>query len=238
MRSGGTQSGVAMWLLAIGSCGPTLVALVLSLLEGGRAGVSALFGRRARPAWYFYGIALFHILAAHLVATFGLVLAGRYTAQHLVYPPLLPEQVAIAILAPLGEEYGWRGYALPRLQSVMQPLSASLVIGVVWALWHVPTFLLPGATAADFLLTLPGMLAGSVLYTCMYNATGGSMRIVLLAHLGVHLDNVFRAARSSDGSAPLVSTSVVLVLFAAGLVAAGALQKETAVTTELAGARA
>jgi membrane protease YdiL (CAAX protease family) len=228
MRGGGQPGGGALLLLAIGSCGPTLVALVLSLFEGGRAGVRALFARRGRPAWYFYVVALFHIVAAHLLATLGLVLSGRYTAQHVVYLPLLPEQVAIAILAPLGEEYGWRGYALPRLQSVMKPLPASLVIGIVWALWHVPTFLMPGASAADFVLTLPGMLAGSVLYTWMYNATGGSMRIVLLAHLGVHLDNVFRAARTSDGSMPLVSTSVVLVLFAAGLVAAGALRERGA----------
>jgi hypothetical protein len=72
----------------------------------------------------------------------------------------------------------------------------------------------------------------------MYNATGGSMRIVLLAHLGAHLDNVFRAARSSDGSMPLVSTSVVLVLFAAVIAAAGALREKKAVAAEIARAPA
>jgi membrane protease YdiL (CAAX protease family) len=238
MRDGGTPGGGLTLLLAIGSCGPTLVAVIFSAISGGRTGVRALFARRGRPDWYFYAIALFHVMAAHLVGTFGLVMMGRYTAQHLFYLPLLPEQMAIAVVAPLGEEYGWRGYALPRLQSAMKPLTASLVIGVVWTLWHLPTAFMPGATIGHLFLTLPAMLAGSVLYTWMYNATGGSMRIAVLAHLGAHLDNVFRAAAAGDGWAPLVATSVVLVMFAAGLVAAGALRGETAVTAELARAPA
>jgi membrane protease YdiL (CAAX protease family) len=238
MRAGAAPSGAAMLLLAIGSAGPTLVALFLSWRSDGRAGVRALFARRGSPTVAFYAVALLHIAAAHLVATIGLVLAGRYTAQHLFYPPLRPEQIAIAIVAPLGEEYGWRGYALPRLQTSMKPLAASLVVGAVWAAWHLPTFFVPGARVADFFLTLPGMLAGSVIYTWLYNATGGSMRVVLLAHLGVHLDNVFRAAAAGDGAAPLVSTSVVLVTFAACLVGAGALREHKAVTAGLARAPA
>jgi membrane protease YdiL (CAAX protease family) len=238
MRSGTPPGGVAMLLLAIGSAGPTLVALALASITEGRAGVRALFARRGRPTWPFYAIALLHIVAAHLVATIGLVLAGSYSAEHVLYPPLRPEQIAIAVVAPLGEEYGWRGFALPRLQSVMKPLPASLVIGVAWAVWHLPTFFAPGASLSDLFLTLPAMLAGSVIYTWMYNATGGSMRVVLLAHLGVHLDNVFRAAAAGDGLAPLASTSVVLVLFAAALVSVGALREDQAVTAELARAPA
>ena len=238
MREGGTPGGGLTLLLALGSCGPTIVALVLSAITGGRAGVRALFARRGRPSWRYYAFALLHIPAAHLLATLALVLAGRHTAQHLFYPPLLPEQMAIAVLAPLGEEYGWRGYALPRLQSAMKPLSASLVIGVVWTLWHLPTAFMPGDSVAHIFFTLPAMLAGSVLYTWMYNATGGSMRIVLLAHLSVHLDNVFRAASTADGPGPFVATSVVLVAIAVALVASGSLRGETAVTAELARAPA
>jgi membrane protease YdiL (CAAX protease family) len=231
MREGGTPGGGLTLLLALGSCGPTLVALVLSAVAGGRAGVRALFARRGRPAWYFYLVALLHVAAAHLVGTLVLVALGR-PVQHWFYPPLLPEQMAIAVLAPLGEEYGWRGYALPRLQSAMTPLSASLVIGVVWTLWHLPTAFMPGDSIAHVLVTMPAMLAGSVLYTWMYNATGGSMRVVLLAHLGVHLDNVFRAASTADGPAPFVATSIVLVAFAVLVVAKGALRAAPAVTAE------
>ena len=206
--------------------------------RGGASGRAKPVREARATSWYFYGCALLHVVAAHLVGTLALVVMGRYTAEHLLYLPLMPEQMAIAVLAPLGEEYGWRGYALPRLQSVMKPLPASLVIGVVWTLWHLPTAFMPGDSIAHVFLTLPAMLAGSVLYTWMYNATGGSMRIVLLAHLGVHLDNVFRAAASTDGPAPFVATSIVLVTFAAGLVAAGALRRDTAVTVELARAPA
>jgi membrane protease YdiL (CAAX protease family) len=232
MREGGTPSGGLTLLLALGSCGPTLVALVLSAIANGRAGVRALFARRGRPAWYFYVVALLHVAAAHLVGTLALIVVGRHVPQHWLYPPLLPEQIAIAVLAPLGEEYGWRGYALPRLQSAMKPLAASLVIGVVWTLWHLPTAFMPGDSIAHVLVTMPAMLAGSVLYTWMYNATGGSMRIVLLAHLGVHLDNVFRAASTADGPAPFVATSIVLVAFAVLVAGSGALRGGAVVTAE------
>ena len=134
LRSGEDPGGGVMLLLAIGSCGPTLVAIVLSALSAGREGVRSLFARRGNPSGSFYLVALFHVMAAHLIATLVLVVAGRYTAQHWVYPPLRPEQIAIAIVAPFGEEYGWRGYALPRLQSVMDPLRASILIGILWAL--------------------------------------------------------------------------------------------------------
>lgn len=231
LRAGTYPPPPFLLLMAIGSAGPTLVALALSAWVGGRAGVGALFRRRGHPGAALYPIALGHVMAAHLIGSAVLFAAGLYTAHHLIYPPLQAEQVAIAIVAPLGEEYGWRGYAQPRLQAVMSPLWASLIVGVVWQLWHVPSFFMPGIPIADMLRTLPMMLAGAVIYGWLYNASGGNMPILLLAHLGAHLDNVFRA-EALDGYAPLYSTSVVLVLFAIALVATGRLKRETAVTLD------
>src|SRR5262249_46040848 len=149
-----------MLLMVVGSSGPTLVAMVISFFSGGSAAVRELFRGRGRAAWYFYPIALFHILAAHLIGTTALALAGAPPA-HLVYPPVRPEHFAIALLAPIGEEYGWRAFALPRLQAVMRPLPASLLIGAVWAVWHIPTFFVPGGSMAQLAWMLPLTLAGS-----------------------------------------------------------------------------
>src|SRR5262249_47061916 len=150
------------------------------------------------------------------------IVMGKMPTQWF-YPPLLPEQIAIAIIAPIGEEYGWRGYALPRLQKAVGPLSASLVIGAVWAVWHVPTMFVPGASLFDLARMLPLLLAASVVYTWLYDTTGRSMRVILLAHFGAHLDNVFRGGHSGGGFTPLDATIVVLVMFASWLVAIGRL---------------
>jgi membrane protease YdiL (CAAX protease family) len=108
----------------------------------------------------------------------------------------------------------------------MSPLRASLLIGVAWALWHIPTLFMPGArgvSAWELGLYVVAYLSSSVVYTWLYNATGGRMLAPLLAHLGAHLDNVFRASALGDGIAPLGSTVVVLTLLAGGLVLGGRL---------------
>ena len=82
------------------------------------------------------------------------------------------------------EEIGWRGYALPRLQARHSALVASLVVGVVWAFWHVPKFLTAGGGQDDssFWLFLVGTVATAVLFTWVFNSTGGSLLTVTLLH--------------------------------------------------------
>lgn len=232
MRSGETPAGLLMLLIAIGSAGPTLVAIGLSAVHDGRGGVRALLRPASSAPWLLMLVALLFPAAAHLIGSAALWIAGAYRAAHIVYLPLRPEQIAIAIVAPLGEEYGWRGYALPRLQTIMTPVRASLLIGLVWALWHVPTLFVPearGTTSLELGLYLVAYLSSSVIYTWLYNAGRGSMRGPLLAHLGIHLDNVFRASALGDGLAPLFSTTVVLTLVAIALIATGRLHARTAV---------
>lgn len=231
-RAGRQPTGVAVPLMVIGACGPSLVAILMAVLLERRAGIRALFRRgvSTRRRLPLGLVALAHPVAAHLLASAALLVVGQYTAKHLLYPPVLPEHVAILVLAPLGEEYGWRGYALPRLQAVMSPLAASALIGVVWTLWHVPTFFMPGASLEVSLLFLPLLVAGSVIYTWLFNASGGSMFVIVLAHLGIHLDNIARADALGDGARPLASTTVVLIAFSALLVASGRLKASTAVT--------
>jgi membrane protease YdiL (CAAX protease family) len=227
-------------MMAVGSAGPSLVALWFRVLEGRRTRSSPA---RAASAlhWRLALIALLFPIAAHLIGSALLFGFGQYRAQHVWYPPLQPEQIAIAIVAPLGEEFGWRGYALPRLQAALHPLAASLWIGLAWALWHIPTFFVPaarGTTPIELCLYLVAFLASSVIYTWLYNAGRGSMLGPLLAHFGVHMDNVFRASTMGDGVAPLASTSAVLTLMAAGLVLRGELRRDTAVIIAPASARA
>src|SRR3712207_6537622 len=89
----------------------------------------------------------------------------------------------------MGEELGWRGYALPRLLARRSALAASLILGLLWGLWHLPTFYVLGAPqhglpiSAFLLLTM----AYSVLFTWIYLHTRGSVLIATLFHSAINL---------------------------------------------------
>lgn len=97
---------------------------------------------------------------------------------------LLPALFAGGVVLGGLEEVGWRGYLLPGLQDRWSALTASLAVGVVWAVWHAPLFLMSGTTQAStafgwFMLQALGL---SVVFTWLFNATGGSMLLAVLVH--------------------------------------------------------
>jgi membrane protease YdiL (CAAX protease family) len=89
-----------------------------------------------------------------------------------------------------GEEMGWRGYVLPRLQAKSSALISSLILGVIWGLWHLPKFLAPG-NDSSFLLFMLDTIVKAVLYTWLYNNTGGSLLLVTLFHAASNTGGVF-----------------------------------------------
>ena len=89
----------------------------------------------------------------------------------------------------MGEEIGWRGYALPRLQTGRSALAASLIVGAIWGTYHLPLFLI-GSPVRPLGLFLPFALSCviiSTFYTWMYNGTGGSLFIAVLLHASTNL---------------------------------------------------
>ncbi|MEM8860440.1 MAG: CPBP family glutamic-type intramembrane protease, partial [Chloroflexota bacterium] len=121
---------------------PSITAVVLTAIVDGRRGLydllmSQVF-RRVRLSWLFASFLLFPALAAAailLYATMGREpLALRTTL-------FLPQAIVILLVA-LGEEFGWRGYALPKLQQLFSPLSSSLILGLLWGFWHYPGYLI------------------------------------------------------------------------------------------------
>ena len=92
----------------------------------------------------------------------------------------------LLILGPLSEEIGWRGYALGRLQMRWNALISSLIIGLVWTLWHLPLFLMVGTSQHElglpFVGFLVGFMANSVFYTWLYNNTEQSLWSAIFFH--------------------------------------------------------
>jgi uncharacterized protein len=177
----------AIVLFLIGGFVPSLLAIFLTWKKEGVPGLR-LLGRRIlqfKLGWRWYGFTLLIVIAGT---------AGQLTINKLLGNTfngyLLLAQVGsflpLLILGPLSEEIGWRGYALGRLQTRWNALTSSLIIGLVWALWHLPLFMLVGTSqhvlGIPFIGFLVGFMANSILYTWLYNNTKQSLWSAILLH--------------------------------------------------------
>ena len=180
-------------LVLLGSNVPFLLAIVLTALVLGRGSLRKLLGRlliwRVDPRWYLVVVLGPVALSGGMVA-FNAFVGGPAIS---VCVPLLTVVITLAFFifpgSALGEEIGWRGYALPRLQSGRSALSASLIVGVIWAFYHLPLFFTGQAFRSPSLL-VPFVVSGlalSVILTWVYNSTVGSLLLVVLLHAAANL---------------------------------------------------
>ncbi len=181
-------------LLFAGTYAPTITAIGLTVWRWRGRGLRTLFGQalRWRVGYWWYVIA---IVGPALVmgGAVGMHLLLGGTAPQFPalqrWPLVLINFVAVLLLGgPLGEEFGWRGFALPLLQQRLSVGWASLVLGSVWGVWHLPLFF----TRMTLQHTLPVELflaqtvGLTIIFTWFYNSTGGSLLIILLAHTAVN----------------------------------------------------
>jgi membrane protease YdiL (CAAX protease family) len=173
---------LAFWI------GLTLATYLAAALSGGRAAVRDLLSRmlrwRAHPFWY---IAALLLTASLCFVAIGLFTASGGIHQLGVLLPLTgvaPYLLFESFLFLLTEETAWRGFALPRLQKRYSALSASLILGVLWGVWHTPLFLIPGSFQASipFFGFVLSAIATSILTTWIFNNTGGSVLLTALFH--------------------------------------------------------
>jgi len=206
-------------LAGLGAFGPLAAAVLVARGEPERGGVRGLFRPlgvwRVHPVWYL--VALLGPGALYVAARAVFVLLGGQHPGPWLYLPLAPEQMVAMVAFPLGEEMGWRGYALPRMQDRLGPLRASVVLGVLWALWHLFMFQIVGISFGVLLASLPLFVAGSVAYTWLYNRTSASLLLVVLAHAGAHLNNTQRTLPAD--ATPLALHTAAYVALALVLIA-------------------
>src|SRR5215216_3843082 len=194
-RASGAPLGVVgqAWTWA-----PTIAALLAAALTGGRGALRELGSRlvRWRVGWQWYlvvilGPAAFSLAVAGVYALLGGSWAEAAPPALLEGPLLfLPLFLLILTLTDgLGEELAWRGFALPRLLTRYNALVASLVLGVIWALWHLPLLCTDGNGMFQLpvWLLLLDVTAKSVLFTWVFLHTRGSVLIAMLFHGATNL---------------------------------------------------
>jgi membrane protease YdiL (CAAX protease family) len=177
-------------LVMLGVFMPMAAAMWATRREGGRAR-DVWKGLLPRVPLLPWGVAALLTPGAIYIAA---VLAfrrggGAPEAAELLYLPTDAQRIAGLLIVPLVEEVAWRGYALPRLTAAQGPVKAAAILGVLWAVWHVPMFMFAGADAQAFLLGLVFFVAGSFVFTWFAQRTGGALFIALMLHVGAHLNN-------------------------------------------------
>lgn len=188
--------GVGFILGLLGTLVPSTVAVVLVGKLHGKAGVRRLFARllmgRVGLRWYvaLAVVPLLGLLALGLSVLMGGTTDGINTTVVAVVVGL-----AFSIFpgSALGEELGWRGFVLPGLQAKHSALGASLLIGPVWGLWHLPLWLTGRESHPIYLFPVfvASVICLSVLCTWMYNNTGGSLLLIVLLHGTANLPLTF-----------------------------------------------
>ncbi len=222
-----TTTGAVLNIIAI--AGPSIAAVLLTIRLGQFRELLAGFSlSRLSPGWSAVALGLPLAMMAIAIAV-SVALLGAPTPQLTggVLGVLLVEFVRILFLGgPLGEELGWRGFALPRLQQHRTALTSSVLLGVIWGLWHIPLYFVPGTGQHELLRTgtSPAFAIGgfvgwtiglSVLFTWLFNQTRGSLIVVILFHAAVNLAAFLPAAVGSAGAASLLN---VLLTWIAAIV--------------------
>lgn len=226
LPAGGKTWQVDMDLIYLGIPGPLLAALVLLYLAGSSAQRRDFWQRiyqveRLRPAWLLLVLLLYPVLTVVAVAA-GWLLNGaqpdlsRLSAR-LADPWLLLSTLGLTfLLGPLLEEPGWRGYALDSLQGLLGSLGASVALGLLWGLWHLPLFFLPGSYhhalgigSMGFWLFLLTAVAGSVLITWIYQNNDRSVFAAILFHAVL---NYSRDSVRLDDGAEVIRTGLLLFI--------------------------
>jgi membrane protease YdiL (CAAX protease family) len=180
-------------LVILASNVPSLLGIVLTAIVLSRGALRKLLGRlliwRVNPLWYLV-VFLGPVALVGGVVPLNALVGGPALSLGM---PLLGAAIYLGFSifpgSALGEEIGWRGYVLPRLQSRMSALGASLFLAPIWALWHLPLWLQGKSFQTPTLYAgfVVSAFALSVILTWVYNNTGGSLLMVVLLHATVNL---------------------------------------------------
>lgn len=178
-------------LIVAGAFSPAIAAISLTWWKDGRDAVRALLRRIliADVPGRYYAFALFFMIGIKLGAALlhRVVLGGwpRFDLNELIAAPFA---VALSMPFQAGEEIGWRGYALPRLADRLGLGLASVLLGVIWAAWHIPQFYIAGGDSyhQSFFVWAPQVVALSVALAWLYARTGGSLLLVMLLHSAIN----------------------------------------------------
>ena len=188
----GTNVSIDFIFFYISIWSPTISAMIIAGFIGGWPEIKKLLSGflkwKVGGFWYFAG---FFLMIGPLVFTgFYLLLGGEAPGN----PGLTGGLIFITLIStiingPLSEEAGWRGFALPRLESRFGSLISSLILGIIWACWHIPFYFIE--PRMPFYIFIILVLVITILMTWAYNSTNGSLLITVIFHFSFNFNGAF-----------------------------------------------
>jgi membrane protease YdiL (CAAX protease family) len=187
------RAGLPSILFYLGAISPSLAAIAVVWHREGKRGVARLLSRllawRVHWGWYVFAVAYFPAikLSAALIHRLAFGAWPRFGSEPW-FVMLVGTFMAVPLGGQAGEEVGWRGFALPRLANRVGLPAASVLLGVIWAAWHLPLFFIPGVdkTGQSFPMYAAQVTALSVVLAWLYTNTHQSLLLVTLMHSAVN----------------------------------------------------
>lgn len=180
----------AIPMAGLSALGPTLAAIAVAWPRGE---LRSVFDRWRTPLLWV-AVGLFTPTALHSLGNvLELALGGRPTQWF--HPPSTAAHIAALVVFSFGEEFGWRGLAYPRLARRFGPVTGSLLLGAVWALWHLAYMFSPGDGSfrlAGLLILFVELPLYSVVIAWLFERSNRSISVAIATHMGAHLDNASR----------------------------------------------
>jgi uncharacterized protein len=210
-------------LTIISGFGPSITAFMTVAFFTGRSGLIAWLKNTLNWLidWRWYTVAFFAPPFAMLLAlAIHWGLGGTTpTSPAVGHIPLAIANFGFVFLigGPLGEEFGWRSYAQPALSAKMGWRTASLIIGIVWGLWHLPWFFTAGTAQSHmpFITFMLNIIAGSVLFSWLFMQSKGSVIPVLIAHTSLNaFAGILSIIPSAETGRPYALVTGILVVIA------------------------
>jgi CAAX protease family protein len=200
--------------------GPAIAAVIVTMWATGRQGIRDLLARvtrwRVPLRWWLAALSPAAFLGLALIAMAGTGSALPSVADFGRFSGLpaagLAGVLLFLFLGAMGEETGWRGYALPQLQRRFSPLISSLFLAVLWFGWHLPQFFVIStyrdSSPVQYVGMLLGLICGAVILTWLYNRSGGSILLVAVWH---GLYNLVSGTQAATGMLAAVITTLVMI---------------------------
>jgi len=218
------------WLALIAASSSSIAGLITAAWVGGKEGLKQLLSGfirwRCNPLWYILAIfvpAAISIIALGATAAFGVQYQIQWTVG---WAMLIPTFLLTTVQAGLGEEIGWRGYATPKLMEKRSALVSSLIVGVVWAAWHIPLYFVPGSLQnvlvqeIGFPLTLAiyslNIIAFAIVWSWIYLVSNRNLWLPVLMHGSTNSFATFFAIANFEvyGLMPLIINACLWIALA------------------------